>query len=132
EAKVPGVYQFVLNRKDAPEDGDKKPDAPKSPEKGDGEKQRQDTLAFAYNIDAIAESDLRRASLDDISSVAPQAHFHKPGAGSYEGMLKQKKSDLSELSWLFLLFVIVLLVEQALAVRLSFHAHKAGEVGAKT
>jgi hypothetical protein len=128
EAKVPGVYQFVLNRKDAPEEGDKKLDVPKAPEKGDGEKQRQETLAFAYNIDAIAESDLRRANLNDISSVAPQAHFHKPGDGSYEGILKQKKCDLSELSWLFLLFLIVLLVEQALAVRLSFHAHKAGEV----
>ncbi|HEV3142487.1 MAG TPA: BatA domain-containing protein [Gemmataceae bacterium] len=129
EAKVPGVYQFILNRKDAPaEDGDKKPDAPpKAADKGDAEKQRQDTLAFAYNIDAVAESDLRRASQDDISSVAPQAHFHKPGDGSYEGLLKQKKSDLSELSWLFLVFLIVLLVEQAMAVRLSFHAHAPGE-----
>jgi hypothetical protein len=124
EAKIPGVYQFILNRKDAPADeGDKKPEPPKAADKGDGEKQRQETLAFAYNIDAIAESDLRRATQDDIASVAPQAHFHKPGDGSYEGLLKQKKSDLSELSWLFLLFLIVLLIEQALAVRLSFHAH---------
>jgi hypothetical protein len=124
EAKTPGVYQFILNRKDAPaDDGEKKPEPPKAADKGDGEKLRQDTLAFAYNVDALAESDLRRASQDDILSVAPQAHFHKPGDGSYEGLLKQKKSDLSELSWLFLLFLIVLLIEQALAVRLSFHAH---------
>jgi hypothetical protein len=124
DAKRPGVYQFVINRKDAP-DPDKK-DAPKTPEKGDTEKVRQETLAFAYNIDAQAESDLRRASLDDIATVAPQALFHRPGDGSYEGTLKQRKSDLSELSWLFLLFLIVLFAEQALAVRLSFHtAHNA-------
>ncbi|MFL5342230.1 MAG: BatA domain-containing protein [Gemmataceae bacterium] len=116
-AREPGVYEVVLNRKDAP------PEEPKSPkaEKADPEKARQETLAYAFNIDALAESDLKRASRDDLDSVAPGASLHKPGDDSLAAALKQKKTDLSESVWLFLLFMLVLAVEQAMAVRLSFH-----------
>ena len=40
--------------------------------------------------------------------------------------LRERKSDLSESPWLYLLFLIVLVIEQALAVHLSFHV-KGGE-----
>ncbi len=53
--------------------------------------------------------------------MAQGASFHKPGDDSLAATLKQKKTDLSESTWLFLLFVLVLAVEQAMAVRLSFH-----------
>ena len=114
----PGVYEFVLNRKDIV--ASEEPKGPKG-EKVDPDKARQETLAYAFNVDALAESDLRRASRDDLDSVAPGAGFHKPGDDSLAATLKQKKTDLSESTWLYLLFLLVLVVEQAMAVRLSFH-----------
>jgi hypothetical protein len=121
EARQPGVYEFVLARKDAEEP---KPapgtPAPKSvPEAKGG----TETLAYAFNVDAAAESDLKRASADDLSAVAgDKTPLHRPGDGSFEKLLKDKKSDLSESPWLYLLFLLVLIAEQAMAVRLSFHA----------
>jgi hypothetical protein len=35
--------------------------------------------------------------------------------------LSEKKSDFSETPWIYLLFIAVLVVEQMLAVHLSFH-----------
>jgi hypothetical protein len=115
DARTPGVYEFLLNRKDV---DPSKPDAPKGTEP---EKARQETLAYAFNIDALAESDLRRASKDDLDSVAPNVPLHTPEDPTYAAALTDKKSDLSESVWLFLVFLLVLLVEQAMAVRLSYH-----------
>ena len=36
-------------------------------------------------------------------------------------MLKERRADLSESPWLYLLLLLVLLAEQAMAVRLSYH-----------
>ena len=36
-------------------------------------------------------------------------------------MLAEKQNDLSESAWFYLLFLVILVVEQALAVHLSFH-----------
>ena len=119
-AKIPGVYEIVLTRKDIAADAADAPKGAKT-DKVDLDKARQETAAFAFNVDALAESDLRRASRDDLESVAPGAGIHKPGDDSLAATLKQKKTDLSESVWLFLLFVLVLVVEQAMAVRLSFH-----------
>ena len=115
EARNPGVYEFVMTRKDVDPN---KPDVPKG---ADPVKARQETLAFAFNVDALAESDLRRASKEDLDSVAPNVPLHIPDDQTYASVLTEKKSDLSESIWLFLVFVIVLLVEQAMAVRLSYH-----------
>jgi hypothetical protein len=123
EARIPGVYEFVLNRKDSPSEAGKpeKPDAPKV----DPETARQETLSFAFNVDALAESDLRRASTDDLAAVAPNVPLHLPDGESLTALLKQKKSDVSESIWLYLVFLLVLIAEQAMAVRLSYHTRGA-------
>ncbi len=71
-------------------------------------------------MDTAAEGDLRRASRDDIESAAPGAVLHSPGSGLAD-LLKEKKSDLSESPWLYLVILLVLVAEQAMAVRLSYH-----------
>jgi hypothetical protein len=125
EAKTPGVYRFVLKRKDAPSDIAPKT-APGKTEKTE-EQTPEDTFAFAFNVDAIAESDLKRATDDDLAVTAPNIRVHRPGDGSIEAILKEKKSDLSESTWLYLLILIVLVAEQAMAVRLSHHVRGGSE-----
>jgi hypothetical protein len=81
--------------------------------------------AFAFNIDAAKESDLRRASRDKLEY--PRARDNKAGTillrspgDTYEAY-KNKMPDASESPWLYLFFLVILIVEQALAVHLSFH-----------
>lgn len=78
--------------------------------------------AAAANIDAVREGDLRRVGRDDVAQIAPAAGVHSPDDGGWLDELKNKKTDLSEAGWLFLVFLLVLIVEQAMAVRLSYHA----------
>jgi hypothetical protein len=104
EARKPGVYRFEF--------------APQPT--GDKAAGRSETLAAAFNVDTAGEGDLRRASRDDIESAAPGAQLHSPGSGLAD-LLKEKKSDLSEWPWLFLIILLVLIAEQAMAVRLSYH-----------
>jgi Aerotolerance regulator N-terminal len=122
EARNPGVFEFVLTRKDAG-DADKPMGGAAPPKAADPDKGRQETIAYAFNLDGLAESNLKRADRDDLSAVAgANVQLHKPGDGAYENLLKLKKSDFSESPWLYLIFLIVLIAEQAMAVRLSFHA----------
>jgi hypothetical protein len=107
EARKPGVYRFEFTPQSAGSDA-----------KAAGG--RMESQAIAFNVDTAAEGDLRRASRDDIESAAPGALLHAPGSGLAD-LLKEKKSDLSESPWLFLLILIVLVAEQAMAVRLSNH-----------
>jgi hypothetical protein len=104
EARRPGVYRFEFT-----------PHA--AGEKAAG---RADSQSVAFNVDTAAEGDLRRASRDDIESAAPGAQLHSPGSGLAD-LLKERKSDLSESPWLYLLILLVLVAEQAMAVRLSYH-----------
>ena len=87
---------------------------------GDKAAGRVESQAVAFNVDTAAEGDLRRASRDDIESAAPGALLHSPGSGLAD-LLKEKKSDLSESPWFYLLILLVLIAEQAMAVRLSYH-----------
>jgi hypothetical protein len=87
-------------------------------------------------VDTAAEGDLRRASRDDIEAAAPGALLHSPGSGLAD-LLKDKKSDLSESPWLYLVILLVLVAEQAMAVRLSYHlsaaeANTAVNLGTRT
>ena len=75
--------------------------------------------AAAANIDAVREGDLRRASRDDVLRAAAAAGVHSPADGGWLEALKNKKTDLSESAWLFAVLLLVLLAEQAMAVRLS-------------
>ncbi|HEY7327459.1 MAG TPA: BatA domain-containing protein [Gemmataceae bacterium] len=102
----PGVYlfEFYPNRNDATE--------------------QTELRAYAFNIDAAKESDLRRAARDKLErprrdSRAASILLRSPG-DTYEEY-KNKMPDASESPWLYLLFLLILVVEQALAVHLSFH-----------
>ena len=89
------------------------------PEAGADAKAEQ--RAFAFNIDTASESDLMRASRDEVEKSAATGKFYVYGVDKLGTELQNKQSDLSEGPWLYLLFLLVLLLEQALAVHLSFH-----------
>jgi hypothetical protein len=72
------------------------------------------------------ESDLKRAQRDRIEPplAAPdgkRGRFALWAPGEDIERFKEKQPDASELPWLYLFFIIILVVEQALAVHLSFH-----------
>jgi hypothetical protein len=104
DAREPGVYRFDLMPK-----ADASGAAPKT-----------EPIAYAFNVDTAAEGDLRRASRDELASAAPGMQLHAPGSG-LAAILKDRKSDLSESPWFYLLILGVLVAEQALAVHLSYH-----------
>ncbi len=79
-----------------------------------------------YNVDTKKEGRLQRASQEELDSgflreagdmiEAPEGPNAEAGT-----KLINKQSDLSESPWFFLLFIGILVAEQALAVHLSFH-----------
>lgn len=81
---------------------------------------------FVFNVDTEAESNLRRVASADVARNPADA---PPGRGKIEwsgiaemsSRLREKRHDLSESPWIYLIFLIVLIAEQALAVHLSFH-----------
>lgn len=79
--------------------------------------------ALAYNINARLEGNLERADKDYLKVVAgKEARVVTPSTvESIEEDLKKKQHDLSESSWFYLVLILLLLAEQAMAVRLSFH-----------
>jgi hypothetical protein len=104
EARKPGVYLFDLTQR---------PDV--------GAEGKAETRAFAFNLDTTNESDLRRATRDELERVAAGVIVHRPESQALREQLNDRQTDLSESAWFFLVFLIVLVVEQALAVHLSFH-----------
>ncbi len=107
DTREPGVYtfEFYPNSKDATT--------------------QAEVRSYAFNIDAGKESDLRRVARDKLER--PRARDSRAGSillrapgDSYEEY-KNKMPDASESPWLYLLFLVILVVEQALAVHLSFH-----------
>jgi hypothetical protein len=77
-----------------------------------------------FNVDTAREGPLQRLSYDDmfknlISGREKAVRFL--GAGSLGDDLVSRQSDFSESPLLFLIFLGVLVAEQALAVHLSFH-----------
>jgi hypothetical protein len=113
----PGVYRFEFTLiGDGPEDD------------------RKEVRAYAYNVDANQESDLKRAARDRMEPTIPgdasqrgTLTIRTPGEGGYVEF-KEKQPDASESPWLYLFFIIILVVEQAMAVHLSFHL-KGSEAG---
>ncbi len=95
---------------------------------GDGpEEDRQEVRAYAFNVDATAESDLKRAAEERLVPEMPAGDSKRgkltlraPGGDSYQEF-KEKQPDASESPWLYLFFIIILVVEQAMAVHLSYH-----------
>jgi hypothetical protein len=78
-------------------------------------------MAVAFNIDAQREGDLRRVHRDDLTQQAPGAEVHSPDDPTWLEGLKQKQTDLSSNRWIYLIILLVLIAEQAMAVRLSYH-----------
>jgi hypothetical protein len=75
-----------------------------------------------FNMDARREGKLKRISEADFQRAlgASDVNIEPPPQGVVEGLVN-RQSDLSESPWFFLLFLGVLVAEQALAVHLSFH-----------
>ncbi|HEY1190483.1 MAG TPA: hypothetical protein VGE74_22815, partial [Gemmata sp.] len=109
DAKVAGAYIFTLTRLK----GDKDP--PGTPA------EQPDYAVVAFNVDAAREGDLRRANTDDLSQWTNKAPLHNTEDLSWIDDLKQKPSDLSSRRWLYFLILLVLVAEQAWAVRISYH-----------
>lgn len=86
-----------------------------------GENEKPSFAAFAFNVDAVREGDLRRAIKDDLAQLAPNVPIHSADDSSWVNLLKQKRDDFSTRRWLYLFILLVLIAEQAMAVRLSFH-----------
>ncbi len=107
DTREPGVYtfEFYPNSKDA--------------------LGQTELRSYAFNLDTTKESDLRRAARDKLErprardSHAGTVLLRSPG-DTFEAY-KNKMPDASESPWLYLFFLVVLIVEQALAVHLSFH-----------
>ncbi len=78
--------------------------------------------AFAMNVDARREGDLRRASQDDILRQAPTAELHSVADAGWVDVLKNKRTDMTEGGWIFLAVLLLLIGEQALATRLSYNS----------
>jgi len=109
DVKEPGVYAFKFLEKRAD------PARPGAELTG-----RPDYRAIAYNVDALTEGNLARANSDDITQIS-KAALHTATDDTYDDTLRAKKQDLSESPWLYFVILLVLIFEQAMAVRLSFH-----------
>jgi hypothetical protein len=114
----PGLYFLQLQPK--PESGMEPP--------------RPEERAYVFNIDTEAEGNLKRApreSLERGSSVG----LDRAGVTlvTPDMLLRElvapKRKDMSESPWLYLVILVILIVEQALAVHLSFHLKGAEGLG---
>jgi hypothetical protein len=105
EAREPGIYLLDLARH--------------AEEGNPGGPTRTEQRAYAFNVDP-REGDLRRSAKDELERAAAGAQVLVPGAG-WGGKLANRQTDLSESAWLYVLFLVILVCEQALAVHLSYH-----------
>jgi hypothetical protein len=105
DGKTPGGYLFTFTQFAGPE----------------GETEKPAYAAYAFNIDAQREGDLKRATGQMLTDAAPNVPVHSAEDSSWVNALKQKRDDFSTRRWLYLFILLVLIAEQAMAVRLSFH-----------
>jgi hypothetical protein len=110
DARKPGVYLIDLFPVPADSGAEPKPE----------------TRAYAYNVDTLAEGELKRAAREELehnpaSAARDRGLVHLYNAKSDFKRFTARQSDLSESPWLFLVILLVLIVEQALAMHLSFH-----------
>jgi hypothetical protein len=82
------------------------------------------TFSHVFNVDTIREGDMQRVSTDDLERELVSKEkdsIQLVTTAVQDGQLVSQRNDFSESPWLFLLFLLVLVAEQALAVHLSFH-----------
>ncbi len=109
KTREPGVYRVKLTPKTKP--GLDKP--------------ADEYRTYVYNVDTEHESPMARVSRDLVerpgaTGTLARVKLMTPDM-SPKDYVAPKKKDLSETPWLYLILLIVLIVEQALAVHLSFH-----------
>jgi hypothetical protein len=107
--KRPGVYNFEF-----------------TPIGAGGVEGPPEPAAYAFNIDAASESNLKRAAQDKLertrSNNDPKAgKITLRSSGDSFERFRNRQPDASESPWLYLFFILVLVAEQAMAVHLSFH-----------
>jgi hypothetical protein len=78
--------------------------------------------ASVVNIDAEREGNLQRAATDDVKETTGGLPLNSPDDRSWIEQLKRKKSDISELGYVFALLLLILVLEQAMSVRMSYHS----------
>ena len=81
-------------------------------------------FAHAFNVDTLREGQLQRVGSEDLERdliARSNGLIKMVSVNSPDGALVAKTDDLSESPWLFLILLLVLVAEQALAVHLSFH-----------
>jgi hypothetical protein len=127
DTRTPGVYLFAFPTLPKVKDGRLDSGGQVDGTDPGAEAEIYECAAFAVNIDAEREGQLQRASYDDVVQQSPGAgdakeRIHSMDDSSWVDTLKQEKDDLSTRRWLYLLIVLVLIAEQAMAVRLSHHA----------
>jgi hypothetical protein len=110
EDAAPGGYLFTFTNL-----------KPKSATPGDAG-EAPEYKGVAANLDAAREGDLRRVARDDVTQLAPGAALHSADDPDWTKELRNKQTDLSETVWLFLALLLLLIAEQALSVKLSYHA----------
>ncbi len=122
DGKEPGIYVYRF--------GEKRGEPGKPALEGST---RPDYRALAYNVDALTEGNLARANSDDIVQIS-RGYLHTATDDTYEDQLRARRRDLSENPWLYFVILLVLIFEQMMAVRLSFHLRPtdAGPVGVPT
>jgi hypothetical protein len=108
DTKRPGVYLFTLTWQKRESDP---PGAPAT---------KPEYMAAVFNPDTEREGNLRRANTDNFTSAARGAELHTPDE-DYERTFEQRPTDMSSGKWIYLLILLILIFEQALAVRLSYH-----------
>ncbi len=108
-SRKPGVYTFEF-----------------TPLAAGNVEQAPEAAAYAFNVDAARESNLKRAPQDRLERAranndpkAGRVTLRSPG-DSFE-RFRNRQPDASESPWLYLFFILVLVAEQAMAVHLSFH-----------
>ena len=112
--REPGVYDFELTPK------------------ADG---LRDVVSLAYNVDAEHEADLARTDSGKLqrepSKDAKKGSVALLSPGDALPDFKTNEQDVSERPWLYLVALLILVAEQAMAVHLSYHL-KGGEASSGT
>jgi hypothetical protein len=106
DALQPGFYRFDLTRK------------------GERGKQAVEERGYFLNVDTENEGNLQRVArelLDKDLEGAPAETVKMYGPFDWGTALIDRQTDFSESPWFYLIFMMILVAEQALAVHLSFH-----------
>jgi len=77
---------------------------------------------YAVNVNAVREGDLHRATRDDVTVLAPNTSLQSPADGAWLKELRNAPTDLSDWVILIVLLFALLMGEQLLASKLSYHA----------